>query len=193
MQTAELDIQGASSPQEWRWCAVHTRHQHENRVNWLLRTKGFETFFPTLLSTHEWKDRKKKISEALFPGYLFVANIGPQGLQIISTPGVCAIVSVAGTPAIIPNQEIEAIRRAIESPYNVQPHAYLSEGACVRVRRGPLAGVKGILVRKGHSTRLVLSVELLGRAAAVEIDGNCVEPAGQTLQFGLPEGAVSVE
>lgn len=175
MQTVNIESQGALLEQERQWCAVHTRHQHENQVDGLLRMKGFETFFPTFVHTHVWKDRKKRISEALFPGYLFVANIGEQRLQVVSTPGVCAIVSVAGTPAIIPSEEIDSIRRAIASPYTVEPHAYLKQGDRVRVKYGPLAGVKGMLVREGSSTRLVLLVEMLGRAAAVEIDRSCVE------------------
>ena len=161
---------------EKQWCALHTRHQHENLVDSLLRMKGFDTFYPTSNRIHVWKDRKKRISEALFPGYLFVSDIGARRLEVVSTPGVCSIVSIAGVPAPIPNNEIESIRRAVSSPYPVEPHAYLKEGDCVRVAHGPLSGVQGILVRKGNSARLVLAVQMLGRAAAVEIDSALVEP-----------------
>jgi transcription antitermination factor NusG len=185
---ANEEMPGAAFQQSLRWCAVHTRHQHEHQVNGSLTSKGFQTFFPTFMNMHEWKDRKKGIREALFPGYLFVADVGEQRLQIVSTPGVCAIVSVAGIPAIIPNDEIEAIRRAIESPYNVEPHAYLKQGDCVQVKHGPLAGLKGILVREGSAMRLVLLVEMLGRAAAVEIDRNCVGPVLRPGTSSLAEG-----
>ena len=161
---------------EKQWCALHTRHQHENLVDSVLRMKGFDTFYPTSNRIHVWKDRKKRISEALFPGYLFVSDIGAHRLEVVSTPGVCSIVSIAGVPAKIPNDEIESIRRAVSSPYPVEPHAYLKEGDFVRVAHGPLKGVKGILVRKGNSTRLVFAVQMLGRAAAVEIDSAFVEP-----------------
>ena len=161
---------------EKQWCALHTRHQHENLVAGVLSMKGFDTFYPTSNRIHSWKDRKKRISEALFPGYLFVSDIGAHRLEVVSTPGVCSIVSIAGVPATIPNDEIESIRRAVSSPYPVEPHAYLKEGDCVRVAYGPLSGVTGILVRKGNSARLVLAVQMLGRAAAVEIDSALVEP-----------------
>jgi len=161
---------------EKQWCALHTRHQHESLVDGVLRMKGFDTFYPTSNRIHVWKDRKKRISEALFPGYLFVSDIGAHRLEVVSTPGVCSIVSIAGVPATIPNDEIESIRRAVSSPYPVEPHAYLKEGDCVRVAHGPLSGIKGILVRKGNSARLVLAVQMLGRAAAVEIDSAFVEP-----------------
>jgi transcription antitermination factor NusG len=187
MQTG-AEMQSATFQNERKWCAVHTRYQSEQQVDASLRTKGLQTFLPTFVNTHEWKDRKKRISEALFPGYLFVADVGEQRLQVVSTPGVCSIVSVAGIPAIIPNDEIEAIRRAMESPYNVEPHPYLKEGDHVQVVHGPLAGVNGILVREGSTARLVLLVEMLGRAAAVEIDRNCVGPVTQPGTSSLAEG-----
>jgi transcriptional antiterminator RfaH len=165
--------------QEQLWCAVHTRYQQEMQVDRLLKMKGFDTFLPMLGSIHQWKDRKKEIMEALFPGYLFLANIGEQKLPVLTTPGVCSIVSVAGLPAAIPNTEIESIRRALASPYRVERHPYLHEGDCVAVQEGPLAGVRGIFVRKGKAARLVLSVEMLGRAAAVEIEESFIVPLTQ--------------
>lgn len=157
------------------WCAVHTRYQHETSVESLLTLKGFETFLPMYIQMHAWKDRKKQISRPLFPGYVFVADIDEGRLHVVSTPGVCAVVSVAGVPAKIASEEIESIRRAVSNPYAVEPHHYLREGDHVRVVRGPLEGVEGILLRKKSSVRLIVSLELLGRAAAVEIDDSCVE------------------
>jgi transcription antitermination factor NusG len=175
-----IEDRGISSYQECCeerfWCAIHTRYQHEAQVDRLLGMKGFETFLPTFRSVRQWKDRKKQIMEALFPGYLFIANLGTQKLQVVTTPGVCSIVSVAGFPAPIPDREIESIRRAVASSYPMEPHCYLKEGDCVSVQHGPLAGVEGFFVRKGKSARLVLTIEMLGRAAAVEIDESFVAP-----------------
>jgi transcription antitermination factor NusG len=165
-----------SLEQEPVWCAVHTRYQQEMQVDRQLRAKGFDTFLPMFSSVHQWKDRKKEVMEALFPGYLFLANISEEKLPILTTPGVCSIVSIAGSPAGIPNTEIESIRRALASPYPVERHPYLLEGDWVLVQVGPLAGVRGIFVRKGKAARLVLSVEMLGRAAAVEIDERFIVP-----------------
>lgn len=157
------------------WCAVHTRYQHENLVQTLLSRGGFETFLPTYKKYHRWKDRKKEISHPLFPGYVFVADIQTDKLRVVSTPGVCAIVSVAGVPAVIPESEIAAIRRAIVNPFAVEPHCYLNNGDFVRIVDGPFEGMEGILVRKKGSTRLVVSVEMLGRAVAIEIDESAVQ------------------
>jgi len=169
-----------------RWNALHTRYQHERQVEAMLSAKGFETFLPTYDSFHKWKDRTKKISEALFPGYLFIADVTERRLQVMTTPGVCAIVSIAGTPATIPEHEIEAIRKCVSDVGKVEPHPYLQGGDVVRVQNGPLSGVEGILVRKKDSCRLVVSVDILGRAAAVEIDAGCVSKAswGRSLNTG---------
>jgi len=169
-----------------RWNALHTRYQHERRVEAMLCAKGFETFLPVYDTFHKWKDRTKKLSEALFPGYLFVADANERRLQVMTTPGVCAIVSVAGTPATIPEHEIEAIRKCVSDAGKVEPHPYLHWGDVVRVQHGPLSGVEGILVRKKDSCRLVVSVEILGRAAAVEIDAAWVSKAhwGRSLKIG---------
>jgi transcription antitermination factor NusG len=167
------------------WNALHTRYQHERQVEAMLSAKGFETFLPTYDAFHKWKDRTKKISEALFPGYLFIADVTDRRLQVMTTPGVCAIVSVAGTPATIPDHEIEAIRKCVSDAGKVEPHPYLQGGDVVRVRNGPLSGVEGILVRKKDSCRLVVSVEILGRAASVEIDAACVSKA----TWGRPPNA----
>ena len=160
-----------------RWNALHTRYQHERQVETMLSAKGFETFLPTYDSFHKWKDRTKKISEALFPGYLFIADVTERRLQVMTTPGVCAIVSVGGAPATIPEHEIEAIRKCVSDAGKVEPHPYLQSGDVIRVQSGPLSGVEGVLVRKKDSCRLVVSVQILGRAAAVEIDAACVSKA----------------
>jgi len=161
----------AASPQ---WSALHTRYQHERTVETLLVAKGFETFLPTYERVRRWKDRNKRIAEALFPGYLFVANVHDRRLKVLGTPGVCDLVSVAGIPATIPNHEIEAIRRSVADPSKVAPHPFLKGGDLLRVEWGPLAGVEGILVRAKDAFRLVVSIEILGRAAGVEIDAACV-------------------
>jgi transcription antitermination factor NusG len=174
MQNESSIEQVQSQTQPRSWCAIHTRYQHECLVEVLLGRKGFETFLPTYKKIHRWKDRKKEITHALFPGYVFVANAQAERLQVITTPGVCAMVSIAGVPATIPDFEIAAIRRAVLNPLGVEPHPYLRNGDFVRIVEGPFEGMQGILVRKKGSTRLVVSVELLGRAAAIEMDESLV-------------------
>lgn len=157
------------------WFALHTRHQYEKTVTEILSRKGFEILNPTYNVVRKWKDRKKQISLPLFPGYVFLNQGLERRIDILSTPGVCSILGYAGQAAIIPNEEIEAIRRAAESGVPMEPHPYLNVGDAVRVITGPLAGMHGLLLRKKQGRRLVISIEMLGRSASVELEEYGVE------------------
>jgi len=157
------------------WHVLYTRHQHEKVVAQILNSKGFETLLPLYSTARRWKDRTKLISLPLFPCYVFLRGGLDRRLAVMTTPGVHAIVSTAGQPTPIPHSEIEAIRRVVEGGVHVEPHPFLKCGEWVRVKCGPLIGIQGILIRKKNVYRLVLSVELLGRAASVEVDAFLVE------------------
>ena len=177
------------------WYAVCTRHQHEKTAARILEHKEFEVFLPLYKARRRWQDRVKEISVPLFPGYLFVRDGLERWLPILTTPGVCNIVSCGGRPAAIPCSEIEAVRRIVESTLRVEPHPFLKSGDWVRVKYGPIAGVEGILLRKKNIARLVLSVEMLGKSAAVEVDATHVEhiPAGGLrIDLNLRTNSISV-
>src|ERR1700688_885779 len=157
------------------WYALYTRHQHEKMVNQILTHKGFDTFLPLYATTHNWKDRTKALSLPLFPCYVFLKGGIERRLQILTTPGLYGLVSSARQPAAIPDIEIEAIRRVVESGTPVEAHPFLKCGNWVRVKCGPLMGIEGILVRKKNISRLVLSVEILGTAASIEVAAFQVE------------------
>jgi transcription antitermination factor NusG len=111
-------------------------------------------------------------------------------LDVLTTPGVYFFVGAKGQPAIIPLGEIDPIRRATETSLRIEPYPFLRYGDRVRVKSGPFEGIEGILVLKKNLYRLVLSVELLGRSAAMEIDGSVVEqirtPVSLTASHSLP-------
>jgi transcription antitermination factor NusG len=169
---------GFSVDQTPRWYAIHTRYQNEQAVAKSLLNKGFSVFLPTYNSLHRWSDRKKLVTLPLFPGYLFLADDIGRWIQILSTPGVNSIIKIGNVPAEIPDDEIVAIRRVVESALCVEPHPYLSSGDLVRIKSGPLEGLEGIVSRKKDALRLVLSIRILGQSAAVEIDGCVVERLG---------------
>lgn len=175
------------------WYAIYTRHQHEKTVAQILTGKGFNTFLPLYATTHSWKDRTKALTLPLFPCYVFLKGGIERRLQIITTPGIYGLVSSAGQPAAIPDIEIEAIRRAVESGTRVEIHPFLKCGSWVRVKCGPLAGIEGILVRKKNISRLVLTVEILGTAAAIEVATFQVEavtaPRGRDTNNGAGNGS----
>jgi transcription termination/antitermination protein NusG len=188
MQTNDTSIRMASTEyQESAWWAVYTRHQHEKTVASMLENKGFEVFLPLYNSERRWKDRSKMLSLPVFPSYVFVRGDLTRRLQIVSTPGAHMIVSNGTQFSEIPQHEIEAIRRAVEGPNKVEPHPLLKMGDQVRVIRGALQGLEGILVRKRSSCRLVLTVSMLAQSAAVEIDALDVEPI-QSQEAGVMVG-----
>jgi transcription antitermination factor NusG len=167
------------------WFAVCTRHQHEKTAARILEYKEFEVFLPLYKARHRWKDRFKEVYVPLFPGYLFVREELRRWLAIITTPGVSSIVSCGGQPAAIPFSEIEGVKRIVESTLRVEPHPFLKSGDWVRVKHGPIAGVEGILLRQKNVARLVLTIEILGKSAAVEVDAIDVER--------IPSGALRID
>jgi transcription antitermination factor NusG len=173
------------------WWAVYTRHQHERAVADMLLTKDFEVFLPLYKSLRQWKDRNKALTMPLFPGYLFVRERTGVLLQILNTPGTNMVLTCGQHLAVIPNHEIQGIRRALGDPSRVEPYPFLTCGERVRVIRGSLEGVEGILIRKRNLSRLVLSVEMLNRSAAVEIDAIDVVamPTSDRIPLRIPDAS----
>lgn len=151
-----------------------TKPRHEKTVSAAFRAKGIGEFLPQYRSRRRWSDRVMTIDEPLFPGYLFGRFSGRHSLSVRQTPGVLDIVGFAGTPAPIADEEIQTLRAAVESGRPFHPCAYVAAGDRVRIGSGPLAGMSGVLVReKGHFT-VVVSIELLQRSVAVEIERGAV-------------------
>jgi transcription antitermination factor NusG len=175
------------------WWALYTRHQHERVIADHLIAKGLDVFLPMYESVRSWKDRKKVLSLPLFPGYVLVRGSDERKLQIVSTPGVHMILTFGDRIAAIPEAEIDAIRRTVEGDRPVEPYPFLCCGERVRVRRGAMQGLEGILERWKGAARLILSVQMLARSVAVEIDAFEVEavsrpsaPASLCMQQAVP-------
>ena len=158
------------------WYAVYTKHQHEKNSSDLLERKGFEVFLPLYRAERRWKDRTKVAWLPIFPCYLFLRTSLDRKLEILRTPGVFWLVENGGRACPVPESDIEAVRRITESSGNVEPHPYLKCGTAVRVRSGALTGIEGILVRTKNSDRVVVSVSLLQKAIAVEVNLSSLEP-----------------
>jgi transcription antitermination factor NusG len=157
------------------WYALHTRYQHEKAVARILSHKGFDVFLPLYEVARHWKDRTKRLSLPLFPCYVFIQGGLDRRLQILSTPGVHCFVGSFGKAIPIQKAEIDAVLKMVETSVRVEPHPFLKCGDLVRVKSGPLEGIEGILIRKKNWFRLVLSVEILQKAVAVEVDISLVD------------------
>ncbi len=161
------------------WYAVRTRGRHEKLVDSQLAARGIETFLPLITRRHRWADRWKEISLPLFPGFCFARlcySDYARRLVLLKTVGVVELLGINSRPIPVPAAEIDGVRNLVSSVLPVDPHPYLKEGMAVEVARGPLEGVRGVLVRKGRRARLVVSVHLIQHSASVELDAADVVP-----------------
>ena len=159
-----------------RWYALRTKSRHEKLVRDRLESHGIEPLLPTITKLSQWKDRRKEVVVPLFSGYCFARFNWPDHLAVQKTSGVVEIVGGGDHPEPIPDQEIEAIRQLMASTLRYDASPYLREGMMVEVTKGPLKGVRGLLVRKGKRHRLVIAVHLIQQAASVEMYDSDVVP-----------------
>lgn len=165
------------------WFAIHTISRHEKRVAEHLTVRRLETFLPLYSSMRRWKNGcRVKVELPLFPCYLFVRLSRQDKSCALQIPGVLSFVGVAGRPAALAESEIDALRSGIQA-LNCEPHPYLVVGERVRIKKGPLAGFEGILVRKKGALRVVISLNLILRSIAIEVDAADVEPIGIRVTF----------
>lgn len=168
------------------WYALRVRSRHEDTVTRHLQARGFESFLPLYRGQHRWCDRFKEIDLPLFPGYVFCRFDLGNRLPVLTVPGVVHALGVGKIPVPINDHEIDSIQAAVNSRLSRQPWPYLEIGHRVRIEYGPLCGVEGILLSfKGHQ-RLVLSVTLLRRSVAVEVDQAWVQPFPQHWIYPRP-------
>jgi transcription antitermination factor NusG len=158
------------------WYALQTRLRYEQFAALHLQSKGYEPFLPVYTCRRRWADRIKKIELPLFPGYLFCRFDVLNRLPILVTPGIVQVVGSGKRPIPIEDSEITAIQAVVQSGLARQPWPFLQLGQRVRIACGPLGGHEGILLNVKGNHRLVLSVSLLRRSVAVEIDSAWVSP-----------------
>ncbi|MCK4282831.1 MAG: UpxY family transcription antiterminator [Candidatus Brocadiae bacterium] len=175
----------AATAQDGRhWHAVHTCSRHEKMVAGLLSERSLDCFLPLRRVLSQWVDRKKWVEEPLFPGYLFVRIAEMEISSVWETRGVAALVGPEpGKPSVVPDAEVENIRRLLASEASLDPYPYLELGRLVRITRGPLRGIVGTLVRKSRRCLLVVSVRLLGRSVAAEIPADAVQALQRDAEY----------
>ncbi len=159
-----------------RWYAVHVKSRAEKVVAAIAQNKGFEEFLPLCKVRRRWSDRVQTVDVPLFPGYLFCRVGAESRLPILTIPGVLGFAGVGKTPLPIEDGEIAAIQTAVASGLFAEPWPFLNCGEVVRLEAGPLAGLEGIYVTSRKQHRIVVSVALLQRSMAIEIDRDWVTP-----------------
>jgi transcriptional antiterminator NusG len=161
------------------WYAVQVKSRHEFKVCERLTGAGVDVFLPSMERLSKWKDRNRLISFPLFPGYLFVHTDTSQfaRMMVLKTSGVVKFLGVIpGEPESVPEDQILSLKKVLEAKMTLDLYPYLHEGQRVRIKRGPLAGVEGILSQKSGQQMLVLSVDIIRQSTALTIEAGDVEP-----------------
>jgi len=139
---------------------VHTR----------LTEQGIDSFLPLYETRHRWKDRSVDVQLPLFPGYIFLHLDLANRLSVLQTAGVVRFVGFGTTATPLPSEEIVSLRQGLSSTLQPEPHPYLKLGQKARVKSGPLNGIEGVLLRKKNKDRFIISLDLIMRSVAVEVD-----------------------
>lgn len=161
------------------WYAVRTKAKHEKSVAAHLQGKDIVQFLPLYQSWHRSGGRIQSVQLPLFKGYVFCRFDPLDRLPILITPGVSFILGRGKEPEPVPDSEVEYIRASCESGLPITPWPYIELGERVRVELGPLQGVEGVFVKEKKTCRLVVSVQMLQRAVAVEVERDWVRPVLQ--------------
>lgn len=159
------------------WYAIRTRSNQERLSATVLAAKGYDPFLPTYRVRRRWSDRVVVSELPVFSGYVFCRFDVKKRLPILTTPGVVSLVGFGTEPAAISDSEIEAIQSVLGSGLNAAPHPFLKEGQRIRVKCGALEGLEGILLKQKTEWRMVISVTMLQRSIAVEIDREWITAA----------------
>src|SRR5713226_1087257 len=162
---------------EVRWYAAYTCAKHEKRVAAELEAREVEHFLPLYSSARRWKDRRVTLELPLFPGYVFVRLALCDRLRVLQIPSVVRLVGFNGLPTALPDEELEILRCGLCQSLRAEPHPFLTVGRRVRITGGPFAGLEGVLKRKKSNLRVIVSLELIQRSVAVDVDIADVRPA----------------
>lgn len=162
-----------------RWYAAYTKPCHEKRVAEHLEIRNIELFLPLYLSQRRWNNGcKVTLERPLFPGYVFVHIPPDERIGVLELSSVVSIVGTAREPTPLPDEDIERLRTGLHLTH-AEPHPTLATGETVRIRRGPLQGMTGVVTRQKNSFRVVLTVDLIMKSVAVEVCADNVEPIGR--------------
>jgi transcription antitermination factor NusG len=161
-----------------RWYAAYSCANHEKSIARQFELRSIEAFLPLYERPSRWKDRTVKLQLPLFPGYVFVRLAIEQKLRVLQVPGVVRLVGFNGHPVPLPDEEMQALREGLSDSLLAEPCPYLQVGRRVRVRSGALRGLEGILLKKKSGYRFVLSLHLIQRSMAVEVNAADLEAIG---------------
>lgn len=157
--------------QGWPWFAIQVKTCTEKTATTVLQYKGCECFLPLGKSRRHWSDRIKELEVPLFPGYLFCRFDPYNRLPILTTPGVIQVLGIGKNLTPVDDDEIAALQCVVKTGLPAEPWPFLQVGDVARIEHGPLRGMTGIVVNVKSGFKVILSVTLLRRSVAVEVEG----------------------
>lgn len=161
---------------EMLWYAGYTASRHEKRVAEHFAQRGVEHFLPLYETIHRWNNGRHRVQLPVFPGYIFVHIALRERRRVIEVPGFVRLVGFNSLPCPLPEADISRMKEALSKGVVAEPYPYLTVGTRVEARNGPLQGMTGILVRRQNKCRVVISVDLIMRSMAVEVEAADVVP-----------------
>jgi transcription antitermination factor NusG len=183
----QTDSSAIGSTPKASWYALQVRSRKESYVASQIQGQGYECLLPTYKSIRKWSDRMKEVEQPLFPGYLFCRFDFQNRRPVVTTPGVLQVVGYGRTAVSVSEEEIQALQLAVGSEMPKQPWPYLEVGQRVRVNYGTLSGLEGILVNVKGNHRVVLSVTLLQRSVAMEVETSWLSVIKEETQDSLTQ------
>lgn len=178
LRETDLEMNLDVNSQNLKWFALQVRTRWESSTAVLLSGKGYQAFLPTFKARKRWNGKFREINAPLFPGYVFCQFDAQKRLPILVTPGVLAVVGRGKVPLPVDDGEIAAIQSVVSSGFRAEPWPYLEVGQRIRIESDALSGLEGILISFKGNQRIVVSVTLLRRSVALEIDRSYVKPVG---------------
>jgi transcription antitermination factor NusG len=186
----ELDqVRGISentSDHSGHWYAVHTNSRCEKSVAAHLASKSIEHLLPLCDTIRRWRNGKHRVQLPLFPGYLFARLDATNRHRALEIPGLTYIVGRRGYPTPMQQEDIDRLMRGLQAGIAIDPYPYMTVGTRVEVRGGPFEGATGFVIRRRGKTRVIISIDLIMRAMAVEVDTADLSVMRRSEVFNLP-------
>ncbi len=172
------------------WHVIYVKARHEKRAHSDLAERGIESYLPLRKELHEWSDRKKWVEVPLFSSYVFVRTLPEEFGRVYLTSGFVKFVSSNGKPSVIPDNQVDDIRRIVEyysANVEVLDASYCGHEA--EIVAGPLAGLRGEIVDVLNRKSFVIRVEGLDKLLSVNVPVSAVKLIGKPAAGGTPHPA----
>jgi transcriptional antiterminator RfaH len=159
-----------------QWIAIYTKPRHEKTVLSQFEEKGIESYLPLIRQKHRWSDRMKWVETPIFKSYIFAHVELKDNLEVLQTRGVNHIVKFQNKIAVIPDAQITNLRKMIEGGFDPSPSDYFVIGDEVEVIGGLLIGMNGIVSRTDTEDKLIIKIDAIQHAVAVQIERKYLKP-----------------